>query len=172
MYERVSVSVRVRWRTLPTWSARHMLPGTANRHRWRWERRRPGRSEGLSQVEHTHTHTQSWKHTCWWETWPLQKNVNSLRKDIFRLSAAVEREPSFLLWAQRFTDLLSLSVTPPVFYIFLISIFSLLSCDVSVVLPFHLRRVILSYFCVSVENRILRSKRKKAHLLWNAGQKH
>lgn len=47
------------------------------------------------------------------------------------------------------------------------SIYSLFPCSLSrpvvspVALPFHLRRVISSYSCVSVENRIFRSKRKK-----------
>lgn len=108
----VSVLVRAHWRTLPIWSAPHMLPGTANRHRWRWERRQPGRSEGPSQVVYTPTHT----HMDWWKMWPLLKNVNtSLKRDIFRCSAAVTHKPPFLFFQHR--DLKAFHSLPLSFYL-------------------------------------------------------
>lgn len=64
----VLVSVKARSRTLLIWSAPHMLPGTVNRHRWRWGRRQPGRSEGPSQVwcqlHNTHAQTRH-AHKLW-----------------------------------------------------------------------------------------------------------
>lgn len=74
----VSASVKARSRTLLIWSAPHMLPGTVNRHRWRWGRRQPGRSEGPSQVRNTHA--QTWHtHKLWW----LMTSAKNTSPEIF-----------------------------------------------------------------------------------------
>lgn len=83
----VSVSVKARSRMLPIWSAPHMLPGTVNRHRWRWGRRQPGRSEGPSQVlcelHNTHAQTRH-MHKLWW----LMTSAENISPEIFFLDVS------------------------------------------------------------------------------------